>query len=136
MDKWGRNEVAKDYIAGIINGTSVKIVDEAQVAKQVARGRGKKAIIGAAIGLVIGAGIVVLFYFTHDEIDNQKWFGDVYPDYPILATIPDAKEDSGKYGYYRKKKYGYGYGYGYGVSKGYYGAHVGVKKNNNVKEEK
>lgn len=93
-------------IAGIIDGTSVKIVEEAvEPTEPSSPSYVKNVAIGVLIGLVASVGVIVLKTITDTTIREDKDVAQVC-HYPILAAVPDmnAVAKVGKYyGYDRKK---------------------------------
>ncbi len=69
------------------------------------------AILGALVGIVLSAGVLIAIALIKDVIDGED---RLILDYklPLLAVIPDANSRSGGY-----KKYSDKYGYGYGEQK-------------------
>ena len=68
----------------------------------------KNVLIGAALGLIIGAGIAVLLGITNDVIYDDEWLLSKFKDeVPLLASIPDANAPKTKRGYYKYKYYNY-----------------------------
>ena len=104
-------KVVPVQIEGIIEGSSVKTVDEAVEGKQLSSGIATKALIGAALGLMASA----VFFFIYDAIINDtlqsdEWMTDAFKDeIPLLAVIPDVNYAGGKgyrkYKYYRRSYY-------------------------------
>lgn len=102
-------DVLHDRIAQIVNGTSVKTVDRAVVARLVSPGFTKKVVVATIFELVAVAGIIIAEFLANDTIDSDEWIRKAYgEEIPLLAVIPD--EDSlskgyGKYGKYYKSRY-------------------------------
>ena len=104
-------KVVPVQIEGIIEGSSVKTVDEAVEGKRLSSGIAMKALIGAAAGFVLAAA----FFFIYDTVINDtlqsdEWMADVFKDeIPLLAVIPDVNYAGGKgyrkYKYYRRSYY-------------------------------
>ena len=104
-------KVVPVQIEGIIEGSSVKTVDEAVEGKQLSSGIPMKALIGAALGFVLAAA----FFFIYDTVINDtlqsdEWMADAFKDeIPLLAVIPDVNYAGGKgyrrYKYYRRSYY-------------------------------
>ena len=97
-------EVAPDQIADIVEGSSVKIVDYAEIPTKIASPNYRRnAVIGMMMGMVLSAAVIVframLDTSIRSEADFSQW------EYPILSTIPDLDEAR------KKKNRGYGYGY-------------------------
>lgn len=110
-------DVAQDKIVNIIHGTSVEIVDKAQVTTALSRSFGKNTALGGIVGVVIACLIIFVIYYVDDVIDDPAWTSETYKELPLLSTIPNSSNQHGsRYG----SRYGYGYGYGYGYY-GYYG---------------
>ena len=105
-----RLKVVPVQIEGIIEGSSVKTVDEAVEGKQLSSGITTKSLLGAAIGLLLSA----IFFFVYDAIINDtlqsdEWMADAFKDeIPLLAVIPDVNYAGGK-GYRRYKYYRHSY---------------------------
>lgn len=95
--------IAPDQISDIVEGSSVKVVDFADIPDQRATPSYKKWVaIGMAFGLFVSAAVIFIREMTDTTVKSEADFSQW--DYPILSTIPDLKE--------ARKKQGYGYGYG------------------------
>lgn len=73
-------------------------------------GMKRNAVLGAAIGLVLGVSIAVFMGLGSDVLDSEEWLLKHFKDEaPLLATIPDASVSGGRtyYRYKYKRYYGY-----------------------------
>ncbi|MDO4939897.1 MAG: Wzz/FepE/Etk N-terminal domain-containing protein [Lachnospiraceae bacterium] len=99
-------------ISNVVDGSDVRIVDYAVVPeKRVSPSYTKNTAIGALIGLLICALLIVIADMLDDIIHNSAELAQEY-DIPILAVIPNLKDRKiGGYGsrYYRKGYYEYYY---------------------------
>lgn len=79
----------------------------------------RNALVGAALGLVIGVAISILLGLRSDALDSESWLLDRYGDAaPLLASIPNSAPNGGR-GYYKYKyKYKSNYGYASHTKKG------------------
>lgn len=102
-------------VAGIIDGSSAKIVDYATKASAISKRVPTMSLIGLLVGAVVAAaGIVIFDVLANDTLESAEWLETTYGGkYPTLAVIPDTvSKKSGKYGYNKYGKYGkYGYRY-------------------------
>lgn len=96
-------EILPNKIAEIVNGSEPKIVDYAVVAaKRSSPSYLKNTVIGALLGFVIAAAIVVLSYLRDDIIHSEEYLTKTYPNIPLLTVVPDLiNTKSDGYGYYR-----------------------------------
>ena len=95
-------------ISGIVEGSSVSVVDYAVVPRKASSpSYMKNTAIGMLLGFVIACGIIILRSLMDSTIRDEEFLLDKYKEIPVLSTIPDLMEDA-KGGYY-------GYG-GYGSS--------------------
>lgn len=97
--------IAPDQISQIVEGSSVKVVDYADIPDEIAKpSYVKLAAIGMVLGFVASAAVIfireMLDTSVKSEADFSRW------SYPILSTIPDLEEAR------KGRKGGYGYGYG------------------------
>ena len=98
-------------ISGIVEGSSVSVVDYAVVPRQAASpSYMKNTAIGMLLGFVVACGIIILRSLMDSTIRDEEFLLDKYKEIPVLSTIPDLMEDA-KGGYY-----GYGYGSSYARS--------------------
>lgn len=108
------NEIADELpeqIADVIEGSSARIVDRAQVAKLKSSGLVKNSVIAAFVGIVLACAFIFVYdYLMSDTIEDESWFASTFDDIPYLGDVPDSKENSG----HRYGKYGYRYGHDYG----------------------
>ena len=103
-------EVLPERIAEIVDGSSVRIVDYAIVpAHRSAPSYAKNTVIGALIGGLLAAAIVVVRFLIEQQNDEVVHSADElrerYPDIKVLAMIPDMTL-SEKKGYYYSSYYG------------------------------
>lgn len=95
-------QVLPDKIGEIVNGSDIKVIDYAVVAtKRSSPSYSKNSIIGAFVGFVIAAAIIILMYLKDDIIHSEDYLSKTYPNVPLLAVVPDlVKSKSNGYGYY------------------------------------
>lgn len=95
--------VLPDKISAIVDGSSVRIVDYAvEPVKQTSPNSKKNAVIGALLGMMLVAGIVIVADLMDDKIHDTDYLTKTY-DLPVLATIPDLLEkQSSSYYYYKE----------------------------------
>ncbi len=93
-------------ISGIVEGSSVSVIDYAVVARSASSpSYMKNTAIGMLIGFVLACGIIILISLMDSTIREEEFLLEKYKDIPVLATVPDLVEDAGN-GYY-----GYGASY-------------------------
>ena len=89
-------------ISGIVEGSSVSVIDYAVVARSASSpSYMKNTAIGMLMGFVIACGIIILISLMDSTIREEDFLLEKYKEIPILATVPDLVEDSvgGYYGY-------------------------------------
>lgn len=104
------NTIAKvlpNRIADVIDGASVRIVDYAIVpSSRSAPSYTKNTLIGAIIGFILSAGAIVVLEIVATqndvEIHSAAELSELYPNIPILASVPDMRRAGNKNGYYSK----------------------------------
>ena len=96
-------QVLPNKISEIVNGSEPKIVDYAVIAaKRSSPSYTKNTAIGALLGFVIAAAIVVISYLRDDIIHSEEYLTKTYPNIPLLTVVPDLiNTRSNGYGYYR-----------------------------------
>ena len=68
----------------------------------------KNILVGAALGLIAGAGIAILMGITNDVIYSDEWLLNKFKDeVPLLASVPDTNSTKNGKGYYKYKYYNY-----------------------------
>ena len=99
-------EVLPVRIAEIIDGASMEVVDSAiPNLEKIAPSITKYTAIGLVLGILLSAGMLVVFAMMDDTIHNEEYILKNYQA-PILAKVPDLLGSSGKrYGYYRSRYY-------------------------------
>ena len=97
-------EVLPDRIKGIVEGSSVRVVDGAvENPNPVGPSYKKYALLGAAIGLVLSVVVVALVDMMDTTIKSEEYLIQAYGKIPLLAVIPGADSASGySRGYYGK----------------------------------
>lgn len=95
--------ILPEKIAAVVDGCSVRIVDNAVVpAKRSSPSYTKNTVLGFLLGAVLACGVVTVAYLMDDKIHSGDYLIQTY-GLPMLATIPDltaADEGSGYYGGY------------------------------------
>ena len=94
-------DVLPDKIMDVMDGGHVSVVDRAVVPTgRVAPSRSRYAMIGAAIGLVLSCGVVLLVDILDDIIRGEDYLLQRY-EIPVLGTIPDllSRHDAADSGY-------------------------------------
>lgn len=94
-------QVLPDKIAGVVEGSSVSIVDYAVVpSEKVSPSISKYTIIGLMLGLLISGGIITVIEILDDQIRSEEYLLENFPDIPLLTVVPDLIEDQSRKGYY------------------------------------
>lgn len=96
--------VLPDKIAGIVEGSSVRVVDYAVVpTAKVSPSITRYTITGLLLGVLLSCGVIVLIEVTNDKIQSEDFLLENFSNTPLLASIPDILDDrlAGKY-YYAK----------------------------------
>lgn len=97
--------VLPDKIAGIVEGSSVYVVDYAVVpSKNVSPNISKYTILGMLLGLVVSCAIIIIFEMSDDRIKSEDYLLENFSNIPLLAVVPDILDDKqrGQYYYYAK----------------------------------
>lgn len=102
------SEVAAEYITEIVEGSSMRIVDDPVVPKNIySPSYSKNALLGVLLGFVLVAAIIVLKEMLDDKVKDSATLTSRY-NLPLIGTIPDitAAEKIGDNYAYSKKKSG------------------------------
>lgn len=103
-------DVLPGKMSEVAVGSSVRIVDYANENPTPVNSSDKKyTTLGAAIGVLLSAGAIVLSDIMDTTITSEDYLTHTYYKYPLLAVIPDANET--KSNYYRGYHRGYYRGY-------------------------
>ena len=102
-------DVLPGRIAEVVEGSSVKVVDHAvENPSPVGPSYKKYMVLGAAIGILLSAGAVILADITNTTIVSEEYLTSVYPKIPLLTVVSGTGNlKSG----YRKSRRGYYRGY-------------------------
>lgn len=94
-----------DTIAATVDGSSVRVVQKAQVPSAPA---GPHFLRNTAIGFIIGfllcAAVLIIRKIFDDSIRDEDYLTTAYPEIPLLAIVPDVSTGK-RYGYYRSRYY-------------------------------
>ena len=97
-------EVLPNKISTVVEGSSAQIVDYAVTGTPVVNGNPvKTAAIGALIGVVLSAGVIIFLSLIDTKVRSEEYLLEAFRDIPILTSVPDLNE-SGKGGYYGYRK--------------------------------
>ena len=117
-------------ISGIVEGSSVSVIDYAVVARSASSpSYMKNTAIGMLIGFVLACGVVILISLMDTTIREEGYLLEKYKDIPILATVPDLIEDL------EETYYGYGSAYAKAGEKARSAAHAKEKTKEKVTEK-
>ena len=76
----------------IMDGSSVKVIDYAeQPLRPFSPNVFKNTVLGLILGFVISIGIAVLIEITDESIREENDIRKLYPDVPIIGTVPEIK---------------------------------------------
>lgn len=97
--------VLPEKISSIVDGSSVRIVDYAvQAAHRSSPSYSKNAVIGAMLGMLLVAAIVIIADLMDEQIHDTDYLTKTYGDVPLLAVIPDLlAKGNASYYYYQDK---------------------------------
>lgn len=97
-------EVLPEKITSVVNGSDVKVVDYAKLPTgRSSPSYSKNTIIGALLGFVIAAAIIVIGYLSDDIIHSEEYLSTTYPEIPLLTVVPDLYNTTNSgYGYYKR----------------------------------
>lgn len=103
-------EVAIVQVSNIVDGSSMRIIDEAVLPSSVySPSYTKNAVIGAALGLLLIVGVIVLREILDDRVKDEESLESRF-GIPILGTIPNtsaaAKSGNNYYAYGGKQSRG------------------------------
>ncbi len=97
--------VLPEKISNIVDKASVKIVDYAVVpSKKDSPSITKFTIIGALLGFIISAGVIVVMELMDNLVKDEEYLLQTYK-LPVLAAVPDLDADTSSYGGYYGKNY-------------------------------
>lgn len=99
--------VLPDKIAGIVEGSSVRVVDYAVVPSgKVSPSISKYTLVGMLLGLFLCGGVIVILEILDDRIRSEDYLLQNFGDTPLLAVIPDMLDERlhSQY-YYEKSKF-------------------------------
>ena len=81
--------VLPEKIAGIVEGSSVRIVDYAvEPAHKASPSLGKNTMMGVLLGIVVSCAVIVVMELMDSQIHNSDYLMQNY-DIPVLAVVPD-----------------------------------------------
>lgn len=97
-------EVLPDKVSEVIDGTSVSLVDYAEVPEEKSYPNITKfTILGLAAGILAAVLIVLIIDMQDDVIHSEDFLTKNFPNVPIMAAIPDLTESlSDDYGSYER----------------------------------
>ncbi len=102
-------KVLSEQIAAIIDGSSVKTVDEAVKGKEVSSGISQKVALTAAIAILLSFAFFFIYdVLVNDTLNGEDWIIETFGgEVPLLAVVPDVNEERphGRYGYYKRHGY-------------------------------
>lgn len=89
------------YMAKIIEGSSMKIVDRPQLPSDVYTPNiFRYTLLGALAGLVLILGTLIIKFFLNDSIQNEYTLEKRY-EIPVIGIIPDMMDTSSDSSYYK-----------------------------------
>lgn len=108
------SEVLPEKIGNIIDGTSCRVVDSAIVPSgRSAPSYSRYFAIGAVIGFLLVAAVVVIYTIFNDQITSSDWLLESFDEsVPLLSVVPNNTTSSkNKYSKYYTRYYGKSYAY-------------------------
>ena len=110
----GIAKVLPGRIESIVEGTSMRVVDEASYSPApVSPNANRNAMLGAAAGFALAVALIFVMAMLDDVIHSEDYVVQTY-NMPVLAKIPDLvfDEPQGSYRRYSKRYYRYYAKYG------------------------
>ena len=105
--------VAPDYVSDIVEGSSMKIVTEAEIPEGTYTPHvGRNTVVGAVLGALIAIVWIVILELTDTRVKSEDQLTEMY-GISVIGSIPDYETASSG----NSKSYGYGY-YGHSGRKG------------------
>lgn len=102
-------DVAPDEIANILEGSSTKIIDRAEIPQyRYTPSFRKNTFLGCTAGAIVAAGYIVLCILLDQRIKDEEELDRLF-NLPVLGEIPEFDPSRAK-----KGKHSYGYNSGYG----------------------
>lgn len=102
-------DVAPDEIANILEGSSTKIIDRAEIPQyRYTPSFRKNTFLGCTIGVILAAVYIVLCILLDQRIKGEEDLDRLF-NLPVLGEIPEFDPNRAKKG---KRSYGYNSGYG------------------------
>ena len=104
--------VLPDKIAGVVEGSSVRVVDFAVMpSDKVSPSVGKYTVLGLIFGMLLSCAVIAVREIADDTIRSEEYLLQNFANTPLLAVIPDMLEEkqTGQYAYeepvkkYRKR---------------------------------
>jgi len=97
-------EILPDRIADIVDGSSVRIVDNAVLpTHRSSPSYTRYAMIGLILGLVASCGVIIVIDLMDTTVRSEEYLYQKY-GMPVLAVVPDAGDlNKGSYSYYYKQ---------------------------------
>lgn len=93
--------VLPDKIAGVVEGSSVSIVDYAVVpAEKVSPSISLYAIVGLVVGLVASCVVIAVIEMLDSQIRSENYLLENFANIPLLTVVPDLDADNDHKGYY------------------------------------
>ena len=82
-------ELLPDRISGIVEGSSVRIVDYAVVpAQKASPSISRNTLLGGLLGVVLCCGVIILREIFDEQIRDEDYVRETF-DLPLLAAVPD-----------------------------------------------
>lgn len=95
-------QVLPNKISGVVEGSSVSIVDYAVVpSEKTSPNVTGYTLVGLLIGLGLSCGIIAVIEILDDRIHSESYLLENYKNIPLLTVIPDLTEKQTKNSYYR-----------------------------------
>ena len=89
--------VLPDKIAGIVEGSSVRVVDYAVVpSEKVSPSITRFTLAGMLLGLLLSSAVIVVMEILDDSIRSEDYLLQNFSGTPLLAVIPDMLDDRQK----------------------------------------
>ena len=99
-------KVLPEKIAGVVEGSSVRIVDYAVVPSQkVSPNLQMYALIGLLLGMLLSGTVIVILEIMDDRIHSEDYLLESFGSIPLLSVIPDMADEKQKDQYYYSNSY-------------------------------